>query len=259
MAPTSIFDSRELNDNLFFPRDDDSPGTPAGATDFTIAVDGAELHARWHADAANRATVIAFHGNGEIVADYDDFAPRYRALGADLVVVDFRGYGRSTGTPTYRAILADALPAVRAVYDRTPKRPVIVLGRSLGGGCAAEIAGMVPPLVDGIVLESAASDLRGLIARRGLPVPPAFSDEETRTFDPRPKLARCTLPALVLHGERDTLIWPDEARSNHAALGSADKRLVMVPRSGHNDLMAHPLYWSALATFVGDVVAAAAT
>lgn len=246
----SIFDSPAFDDSLFWPRPDEAAGTPPGATELSIDVAGATLHARWHADPSCRATVIAFHGNGEIVADYDGLAPRYRDAGAELVVVDFRGYGRSSGTPGYRATIADAVPAVRAVLDHTPKHPVIVLGRSLGGACAAEIAGLDPPLADGIVLESAASDLRALIARRGLVPPPAFTDEERAVFDPVPKLARCRLPALVLHGEEDTLIRPDEARANHAALGSTEKQLVLLPGVGHNDLMSSPLYWSALAAFV---------
>lgn len=246
----SIFDSPEFDESLFWPRPDEQEGTPTGATELHFEVAGATLHARWHSDPSCRATVIAFHGNGEIASDYDDLAPRYRSAGAELVVVDYRGYGRSTGTPRYRDTIADAVPAVRAVLDHSPKHPVIVLGRSLGGACAAEIAGLLAPLVDGIVLESAASDLRALIARRGLPPPSSFTDEESRVFDPIPKLARCRLPALVLHGEQDTLIRADEARANHAALGSAEKQLVLVPGVGHNDLMSSPLYWSALAAFV---------
>lgn len=249
MTVASIFDSPDFDESLFWPREDREP-TPAGATDLRVEVAGATLHARWHADASCRATVIVFHGNGEIVADYDDLAPRYRSAGAELVVVDYRGYGRSTGTPRYRAAIADTVPAVQAILERAPRRPVIVLGRSLGGACAAEVAGQVPPLVDGIVLESAGSDLSALIGRRGLRPPATFTDDELAVFDPIPKLARCALPALVMHGEQDTLIRADEARANHAALGSAEKQLVLLPGVGHNDLMASPLYWSALAAFV---------
>ncbi len=71
-------------------------------------------------------------------------------------------------------------------------------------------------------------------------------------FDPATKLALGRLPLLVLHGERDDLIAPIEARSAHVAAGAAeaDKALVMVPRRGHNDVSAGDNYWSALAEFV---------
>jgi alpha-beta hydrolase superfamily lysophospholipase len=248
---TSLFDSAEFNARLFFPRRDATP-CPPGARDLLLPVgEGVVLHARAHPDPRARATLVVFHGNGEVVADYDPLAPQFHAIGASLVAIDFRGYGLSSGAPTLRAAIEDAAPAVREVLGRcTPTGPVAVFGRSLGGSCAAEIAGRDPPLVAGLVLESAAVDLAGLVARRGLPVPARFTPEEAAVFDPLPKLARCRLPALVLHGGADTLVVPHEARSSLEALAGDDKRLVLLPNRGHNDLWADPGYWSALESFV---------
>lgn len=246
----SIFDSAEFNERLFFPRSDASTA-PEGATDVDVDVGNASLHARVHDYDDARATVVVFHGNGEVVADYDESAHAYRdVVRARLIVVDYRGYGRSTGTPTLRACIEDAVRVVRAV-DAT--RPLVVLGRSLGGACSAEIAQQDPALADAIVMESAGCDPLRLLARRGMRADAPLTDEETRVFDPRGKLARCRLPTLVLHGDADEIIHPDEARANFAACGANDKRLVMVPGRGHNDVMCDDVYWSALADFVGSL------
>lgn len=212
--------------------------------------DGVALHVRVYDGASRRATVLLFHGNGEVVADYDAIAARFHGIGLSLAVCEFRGYGQSTGRPTLRACITDAPLVLYALRDElAPNRtPLVVFGRSLGGHCAAEIAGRVPALCDAIVLESAGADPLALLARRGLSLERELSDEERQTFDPRVKLARCMLPTLVLHGANDTLIGPHEARANFAALGSPDKRLVLIEDRGHNDVSLSAQYWAALST-----------
>jgi alpha-beta hydrolase superfamily lysophospholipase len=103
----SIFDRDEFNQSLFFPQSNASPA-PAGASDQMIEVDGARLHVRLHASPAASRTLLLFHGNGEIVADYDAAASRFARAGVALAVMDYRGYGRSTGTPTLRTLISDA-------------------------------------------------------------------------------------------------------------------------------------------------------
>lgn len=244
---SSIFDSDAFNDALFFPRRERS-APPPGATDLMIDVGGARVHARRHHAPAARCTLLLFHGNGEIVADYDGMAGEVAACGAALVVVDYRGYGASEGTPTLRAVIADARPIAEAVAHG----PLIVMGRSLGGAAAHEL--YAHPIADmiGVVLESTFFDLAALVRRRGLLPPPLSADERT-TFDPLTKLPRGQLPLLVLHGDRDALIVPAEADATLAAAGSRDKELVMIPGRGHNDISASIVYWRALAAFIAHV------
>lgn len=250
-----MFDGPEFNARLFFPRPDRTP-PPPGARDLTVEVPGAQLHLRWHHTAAPaRAVLLLFHGNGEVVADYDGLARQFAAAGAELAVMDFRGYGASTGAPTLRAAIADAAPTLAAVRAATA-RPIVVMGRSLGSACAVELYRQRPAGVAGVVLESGASDLAGLVRRRGLPVPSAFSADDRAVFDPLPKLAAGDLPLLVLHGAADDLIDPAEARAAHAHAGTTHKQLVLIPDRGHNDLGHAPAYWQALAAFIADVAGA---
>lgn len=244
----SIFDRDEFNQRLFFPRGDTSP-PPPGAIDRRIDVGGAELHVRGYAGPAAAPVFLLFHGNGEVVADHDGLAARFAQLGAQLAVADYRGYGESTGEPTLRDLIGDARRVAEAV------RPRIVMGRSLGGAAAHELYARPTPGLAAVVLESALFDLASLIRRRGMTPPPRFTDDERAVFDPATKLAAGRLPLLVLHGERDELIAPSEAAAALAAAGAApaDKRLVIVPRRGHNDISAGDGYWSAIGELIARV------
>jgi alpha-beta hydrolase superfamily lysophospholipase len=244
---SSVFDSPNFNQRLFYPRPMVSRA-PEGAQDHLVSVDGEVLHVRWYGRPKQRHTLLLFHGNGEVVADYDPFARRFAECGANLVVADYRGYGKSTGIPTLRNILADAHEILRWATNAGAS-PLIIMGRSLGSACAAELYPQPPDCVVGFVWESGAIDLDALVRRRGLTPPRTFSGPDRRTFDPGPKLARGRSPLLVLHGSQDSLIAPSEAeRAVHLA-GAQDKALCFIPGRGHNDLMYSPLYWQHLAEF----------
>jgi alpha-beta hydrolase superfamily lysophospholipase len=243
----SLFDSPAFNERLFFPRAD-ATAPPAGAEDDFIEVDGASLHVRYHGVSPQRRTLLMFHGNGEVVGDYDDAAGLFAAAGFGLAIVDYRGYGQSTGTPTLRNSIEDARVILGGVHA-TAAAPIVVMGRSLGSACAAEIAGKNLPIVAGVIIESGIADLAGLVRRRGMEPPAQLSEDERAVFDPVPKLARGTAPLLVLHGERDAMIAPSEAELGFAAAGAKQKKLVIVPGRGHNDVSMSRTYWDALAAF----------
>lgn len=240
---TSIFDLPEFNDSLFYPSPEVSP-PPPGARDLTVEVDGAQLHVRCHAGPPGAPTLLLFHGNGEVVADYDDAAERFAGAGVALAVADYRGYGASTGEPTLRNSIEDARAVAEAV------QPAIVMGRSLGGAAAHELYAAPVATMRAVVLESAFSDVDAMIRRRGLVPPPRYTDAERATFDPLHKLGRGRLPLLILHGDRDQLVAPADALAALDAAGGISKELVLVPGHGHNDVSMSPVYWEALAAFV---------
>jgi alpha-beta hydrolase superfamily lysophospholipase len=240
-----MLDSTAFNERLFFPRTDFTP-PPDGATDRMIEVPGARLHMRMHRAEGAKCTLLLFHGNGEVVSDYDDVASSFANAGASLAIVDYRGYGASTGVPTLRSIIADAPLVLRALSD---ERPLVVMGRSLGSACAAELYAARPREVASFVWESGAADLVALVRRRGFE-PSSLVAADVSVFDPIPKLERGTHPLLVLHGEADTLISCDEGRRAFDAAGTREKRLVTLPGFGHNNVSFAPAYWSALAELI---------
>ena len=253
----SIFDHPRFADNLFYPaRRSSLP--PNGTRDLSVVVaEGVALHVRFYEHASSRVRVGFFHGNGEVIADYDDVAERYHRLGADLAVVDYRGYGRSEGQPTARTCITDPHP-VGVCFARTPtatgrELPLVIMGRSLGSMCAVELSRKPPAGTVGIVLESGFTDLDAFVRRRGHQ-PNELSAHDREDFDPLGKLRASTLPLLVLHGERDTLIPPEDGRRAYDASGARDRRMFLIPGRGHNDLSAHPLYWEAIGSFFGRVL-----
>lgn len=246
----SPFDSPEFNQRLFFPRRSAS-APPPGAQDRFVAVDGALLHLRWHRPLPTALTVLLFHGNGEVVDDYDTAARRFADCGANLAVVDYRGYGQSTGTPTLRDALRDA-PAVVEDLRRAGATRLIVMGRSLGSASAAELYARPDDAIAGFIWESGFVDLGRLLQRRGLTLPARWAEADLADFDARRKLSRGDRPLLVLHGAEDTLIDPIEAQWAFDAAGTPKKNQVRVAQRGHNDLSFESAYWNALAGFVAE-------
>lgn len=255
----SLLDDPVIARTIFFPRRDFSPPAP-GARDVALEVEpGVRLHARVHDAPAAVAVVVLFHGNGEVVSDYDGAAPHFAQAGGALAVVDFRGYGRSEGEPSLRHLVGDARPALEGLLRDLARagdaRPVVVMGRSLGSACAVEVARAVPQLLAGLVFESGFSDLTGLARRRGITVE-RVAEEDLDVLCPIRKVTRSRTPLLVLHGAEDTLIVPEEGRAVFEASAAEDKRLVLVPGRGHNTVSHHPLYWEELAVFLRRVVPA---
>jgi alpha-beta hydrolase superfamily lysophospholipase len=247
----SLLDSPRFLRSLFFPLPRTS-SAPSGARELFVDVDGARLHVRVYAADAP-LVVLLFHGNGETIADYDGLAAAYAHAGARLAVMDYRGYGASTGTASLRACLDDAPRVLDALRAALPAASIVVMGRSLGGACAAELAKAPRAGVRGYLFESSGALLERLVARRGIALEPPLSEEDLATFCPLRKVARCVVPTLVLHGAIDDLIEPDEAEALFAALASSDKSLVLVDGAGHNDLTRFAAYWAAMARFFAHV------
>ena len=246
-----MFDSVEFTSRLFYPRRSISE-PPDGARDLFVDVPTARLHVRVYSAPEVHRAVLLFHGNGEVVADWDDVAPLFASAGARLAVCDYRGYGRSSGAPSLRAIIDDGAVVLRAVAVAV-ELPIVVMGRSLGSLCAQSLFAATPPEVSGVILESGIADLGAFIRRRGLSVPPVLTPADAASFDPKHRLARGTLPLLIILGAQDDLISLDEAHIAFATANSRRKELVVVPDRGHNDIVgAHP-WCAAIASFVAQV------
>lgn len=245
---SSLFDSEAFNGALFFPRNvTGEPGS--NALDSFVDVGGARLHLRRHSSPQAHLQLLYFHGNREVVSECDPLAPPFARLGCELVVVDYRGYGRSTGSPTLRTLLADAHEVAAAALAGSPL-PLMVMGRSLGSLAAGELYAQPPARLLGVIYESGLSSLTELVRRRGLRPPGAFTPEELEAFEPLRKLARGTLPLLILHGANDRSVKPAEARASFEQAGGAAKQLALIPGAGHTDLPDAPEAWSAIAAFL---------
>ncbi|XXY52512.1 alpha/beta hydrolase [Sorangium sp. So ce269] len=245
---------------VFYPRQVKTP-PPAGATDHDIPVaPGVTLGARWHLSDPRNPTVLAFHGNGETVPDYDDIAEGWLGLGLNLFIVDYRGYGWSGGQPTLRSLHDD--PAQVAAYferalaeksreaglDRPPKP--LLFGRSLGSSPASRIARERGGAYRALILESGFSDVRYVLALFQVDLGD-LRDEAHRRFSNTELLKHVEIPVLSLHGANDRLLPPSHARENHAAVPHENKELRLIEGAGHNDILLFaPAYFGAIRDFL---------
>jgi alpha-beta hydrolase superfamily lysophospholipase len=244
----SIFDSQVFNVNLFFPRADSS-SIPGGTDEYYIDADkGVRIHVRRHPNSSAKLSLLFFHGNGEIVSDYDNLAEHFSKLGVELIIADFRGYGKSTGTPTLRKTLLDA----HLIFDylkneKIYKSKIVVMGRSLGGAPTIELCSKRSD-IHACVLESAYADPIPLVKRRGLNIEKT-TPEEDALFNNSLKISKAKCPTLIMHGSDDFLISPQEAKLNYENAGAKIKRLEILEGVGHNDMMMNPFYFSTLKRF----------
>ncbi len=237
----SGLDRPEISGRLFFPRRQWG-GPPPSCTELAIPAGQETLGARFHPLGPDAPTLLFFHGNGEIAADYDDLAPLFTAAGFNFLVADFRGYGRSSGRPTASALLSDAHAAFDFARDWLARGgyrgPLAVMGRSLGSAPALELAARRGhPEVAGLAVESGFAHTLGLLETLGVPVRSLGLGEEDG-FGNLDKARRYDGPTLVLHGRGDDLIPVSEAQALFEASPSGRKRLVVIAGADHNSLFA---------------------
>jgi fermentation-respiration switch protein FrsA (DUF1100 family) len=171
--------------------------------------------------------VLYAHGNADLIEDHAGWLEPYRRLGVSLLLPEFRGYGRSAGSPSERAITEDFvafydLLASRADVDRTR---IVFHGRSIGGGAVCALARRRKPRA--IVLQSTFTSLPD-VARRFLV--PGFLLRDR--FDNLSFLAEYDGPVLLGHGRRDALVPHVHAERLHRA---APRSRLLSDEGRHND------------------------
>jgi uncharacterized protein len=197
------------------------------------APDGAYVIA-WHARAQPRQpTLLYFHGNAQSLAARQPRIARAMAEGWGMMMMTYRGFGGSTGSPTEVDTIADAERTLQFLISEGVRiSDVILYGESLGTGVATQLAARYPGL-RGLVLDApytSAVDV-GQLRFPFLPVAWGMLDRyETKRF-----IREVKVPVLILHGARDGII-PVEMGREVARLANEPKRYVEFPNGGHIDL-----------------------
>ncbi len=201
---------------------------------FPVASDGVKLHG-WHMPGASEVVWLIFHGNGgNISVRLDQFQELHRHYGASILAVDYRGYGRSEGSPSEVGFYADALAAYKLAVQLHPGKKIVVFGRSMGGAVAAQLASVVSPTA--LVLEAAISSIPEVM-REMAPwtrfTPVRFLVRSR--FETVRYVAMGATPTLVIHGDSDRIVSYKNAERIFAA-ASDPRQLEIVPGGDHDDL-----------------------
>jgi len=254
MPDYSKIDTPDVLSYIFYPRDEFGP-CPKYAFDHFIPVGHAvAVHCRFYSQDDSWPWILYFHGNGEVVSDYDEIAIFYFKYKLNVAVVDYRGYGKSNGTPTVADMSVDAHKVYESVAaalkERNLRDDLWIMGRSLGSVSALEIAYKQGSKINGLIIESGFPSIASLIVRHGIATPDMDLDAITKEC--LDMLKTITVPVLIIHGEYDTLVPPDEAETILENIGSPNKDLLMIPGATHNDIMFVGLrqYMEAIRKFV---------
>jgi pimeloyl-ACP methyl ester carboxylesterase len=166
-----VMDRPEILERLFFPRRE-LPGEASRGNGMPHAIkvaEGISIGCRFYPAKRGAPSILYFHGNGEIAADYDYVAPLYQERGINLFVADYRGYGRSDGNPGCAALIADSHPLfegfVAVLQDQGYRGDLFVMGRSLGSAPAIEVAYHYQDQLEGLIVESGFASQQNQLAR----------------------------------------------------------------------------------------------
>ena len=227
----SLLDHPVITSRYFFPR----PLEPREP--FVVEANGHSLNCYRGIVDPGGATLLHFHGNGEVAADWvHHFAAPLEEAGINVLLGEYRGFGGSAGTPQLAAMLDDAL----VIADTAGVSPdkLVVYGRSVGSLYALHVA--AHRRVAGLVIESGIADLLPRLTMRltsdELGASDAALAEAVRTdFDQRAKLEAHAGPVLVIHARDDHLVPIANAEAFVTWAGARAELLVVHP-GDHNSL-----------------------
>jgi len=238
---TALF---QMSRAIFYPRQDMpyGPEAPGAFDDIFEVADGVRLRSRFFLSPDKSSpNILFFHGNGETARDYDYFAEAYRALPVSLIVAEYRGYGPSSGQPSFETFLSDAhrcLDRTREVLGaKGSDGPLVVMGRSLGSAPAIELGCTRSQDVSALIVESGFADVIPLLELLGLPANELGITEDFGSQN-RSKMSQVTLPTLIIHAELDQIIPINEGEGLFDACQDPKKAFLRVPGAGHNDVQA---------------------
>ncbi|MFA5101058.1 MAG: alpha/beta hydrolase [Candidatus Omnitrophota bacterium] len=167
------------------------------------SADKVALHGWFVPHRQARCVVLFFHGNAGNISHRVEKLEMLNKLGLSVFIIDYRGYGRSTGRPTETGLYRDAQAAyqyLRFARGTTPKQ-IIIYGESLGSAVAVELAGKVP--CAGLVLEGAFSGFRDMAAIRYPYIPRALVSD---SFNSLAKINSVKSPVLFIHAVSDEVV-----------------------------------------------------
>jgi fermentation-respiration switch protein FrsA (DUF1100 family) len=218
-----------------------SRGTGTSVEDcFFPTSDGERLHGWWCRPAAPGAApattsdmvLLWFHGNAGNLSQRADLMVELAGIPAQVFIVDYRGYGRSTGRASEKGLYRDARAAWRFLREDAgvDAHRIVILGKSLGGAVAVDLATEVDPA--GLIVESSFASIPEMAAHH-YPFIPRWL---VRTkMDSRSKIRGVACPVLFIHSPDDEVVPYEQGRQLFDA-ASGDKRWFEVAGAKHNEL-----------------------
>lgn len=220
---------------------------------YLLTPDGVKINAWFVPYPESRVTLLWFHGNaGNLSNRVDQLRHFHREVKLNVMMIDYREYGRSEGQVTEEGTYQDALASYDYLLTRPELEPakIIVFGQSLGSAIAVELA--VQRQVHGLILEAPFTSVPAM-ARATMPWLPIGSLFSTK-YDTLSKIGGVEAPLLILHGDRDEIVPYSQGRRVFEA-AREPKTFYTIPGAGHNDTygVGGRAYFEAIARFIEDL------
>ena len=239
-----FLDDPRISSVIFYPRKHTEPRNldPSIAQILKFQIDDQVMIGGFYFNNdPNLPTILLFHGNGELAFEYQYFTKPFFECGVNLAVVDFRGYGFSSGQPVFSNLFTDTFPVYEQFKDWMKEQnlndSLFILGRSLGSTCAAEIGSRNPPELKGVIFESGiGSATQIMTALFGVNIPKETLDE-VKEWSNDTKAAKIQKPVLIIHGTSDWIVPSKHGKILYDALSEKiEKQLVLIENAGHNNI-----------------------
>jgi fermentation-respiration switch protein FrsA (DUF1100 family) len=190
----------------------------------------------------SKGLILYFHGNADNLQRWGQYAEDFTKLGYDILMMDYRGYGKSTGEPIENNLYKDALAVFHWSQTNLKPNRYIFYGRSLGSAVASNLATAVTP--DLLILETPFDELKGAVYEPLKPLLyflPLHSSFSNKIFLPKVKCQK-----VIIHGTNDQVVPLSSALRLKPLLGDGDQ-FVIIEGGSHRNLSDFESFHSALA------------
>ncbi len=220
-------------------------GMQGKAVDVWLRVDGLRLHAWWVEVPGARTATLFLHGNAGNLSHRGYAIEAVTAAGSSILVLDYRGYGKSEGSPEEQGLYRDAQAGYEWLRQLGAAR-IVVHGESLGSAVALELAAR--NTVAAVILEAPFSSGRDMAAT----VLPVVGPLLFWGWDSMSRIGKVQAPLLIMHGTRDEVV-PFRLGQRLFAAAREPKRMWVIEGGRHNDLANQPGYREHLAGFHAEI------
>jgi uncharacterized protein len=217
---------------------------------FLKTSDGEEISALFYS-GKREDVILYFHGNAGDLSSWQFVSDDFTSLDYSFFILDFRGYGKSSGVISEEGFYNDAEAAYQYLITVKKIKPenILIYGRSIGSGVAVELAARHK--TKALMLEAPYSSLRTLAREKAPYVFPQFWLKYH--FNSIAKINRVQCPILFIHGSKDTLIPAQHSRKLTEAF-SGQKQLLIIDGGSHNDLRMFESYHNGLKKFLENLI-----
>jgi fermentation-respiration switch protein FrsA (DUF1100 family) len=208
--------------------------------------DGAEINALYFKTPDSKGLIVYFHGNAGNLARWGEIVSPFVEMGFEVLISDYRGYGKSTGKRSEKTMLKDADEIYAFAKTLETEDRIILFGRSLGSAFAAYLAGKNQP--QKLILETPFYSLAE-VAKDLIPIYPTRHLLSYR-FGNHKYLKESDLPIYIFHGDQDEIVPYTSGQRLYESI--AGSQLITIKGGHHNDLALFEDYWIEMGKVLND-------